>query len=589
MTWIAGVGFQVFSRVRTTPALLLLASVLVWPGLAPAQTVPSTIPPLTSPIERMQPPAQPEVAPPAEAPPEAVPEESGPSVHITGVEVDGATVYPAPEVASAFAEIDGHTVSPGQIADAVRALQTKYRGDGYFLTVVRSTLRLAPSGLILHVQVIEGYISDVKIDGDVGPVGVLIYNYLRHLPEKRPTKFADVERYVLLAKAIPGITIRTVLFPARDEPGAVELVAQVQRKSFDLLATDDNRGPRTAGPNEMLVGAGANSFSSLGERTEVFIFDTPFSDEQVFGQASYEGFIGSEGLKFRAYAGYGTSVPGNVLAITGYSGDLFLAGGALEYPVLLSRRLSLAVNAALDIDQSQIALLGSDGSLNPESKIKLRILRIGEKLQIQDELLGFGRSAADTVNFTVHHGVPELAGSSNDAAFTPRPGERNDFLKVTTEIVRVQNLFAWGASSVALKTAFSGQWTPAILPPSEKFLFGGEQYGRGFYNGEVTGDRAAAGTVEPQLNQTLEGKVFGHPYLVGVQYYTFFDIGQMWSNAPGDVNTHIESTGVGIRANLTAWLSAQVEGVRRFTRRPNAATGSDEPLDALFFRVSVHL
>jgi hemolysin activation/secretion protein len=572
-----------------TPTLLLLASFLAWPVSALAQAVPGTIPPLTSPIERMQPPAQPEVAPPTVAPPAAVPEAAGPPVHVAGVEIDGATVYPASEVASLFAGLDGRTVSPDEIADAVRALQTKYREEGYFLTVVHNTFRPAPSGTLLHVQVIEGYISDVKLDGDVGPVGVLIYNYLRHLPEKRPTKFSDVERYVLLAKAIPGITIRTILFPARDEPGAVELVAQVQRKSFDILATDDNRGPRTAGPNEMLVGVSANSFSSLGERTEAFIFDTPFSDEQVFGQASYEGFIGSEGLKFRAYAGYGTSLPGNVLAITGYSGDLFLAGGALEYPAILSRRLSLALNAALDIDQSQIALLGSDGFLNPQSKIKLRILRLGEKLQIQDDLLGFGRSAANTVNLTVHQGLPELAGSSNDAAFSPRPGERNNFSKVTAEVVRVQNLFALGASTVALKTAFSGQWTRAILPPSEKFLFGGEQYGRGFYNGEVTGDRAAAGTIEPQLNQTLEGKVLGYSYLVGLQYYTFFDIGQTWSNAPGDVNTHIESTGIGIRVNLTAWLSAQVEGVRRFTRRPNAAAGSDEPLDALFFRVSVHL
>jgi hemolysin activation/secretion protein len=589
MTLQVGDGFHISSLVRAAPALLWLASVFIWPCSAQAQTVPSAIPPLTSPIERMQPPAQPEVAPPALTPPEAIPEEAGPPVHITGVEVDGATVYSVSEVTSMFSHIEGQTIAPGQIADAVRALQTKYREDGYFLTVVRSTLRQASSGPILHVQVIEGYISDVKIDGDVGPVGVLIYKYLQHLPEKRPTKFSDVERYVLLAKAIPGITIRTVLFPARDEPGAVELVAQVQRKSFDVLATDDNRGPRTAGPNEMLVGVSANSFSSLGERTEAFIFDTPFSDEQVFGQASYEGFIGSEGLKFRVYAGYGTSVPGNVLAITGYSGDLLLGGGALEYPALLSRRLSLSLNAALDIDQSQIALLGSDGFLHPDSKIKLRILRLGEKLQIQDDLMGFGRSAADTVNFTVHQGLPELAGSSNDASFSPRPGERNNFSKITTEIIRVQNLFAWGTSSVALKTAFSGQWTREILPPSEKFLFGGEQYGRGFYNGEVTGDRAAAGTIEPQLNQTLDGKIFGHPYLIGVQYYTFFDIGQTWSNAPGDVNTHIESTGIGIRANLTAWLSAQVEGVRRFTRRPNAATGSDEPLDALFFRVSVHL
>ena len=46
-----------------------------------------------------------------------------------------------------------------------------------------------------------------------------------------------------------------------------------------------------------------------------------------------------------------------------------------------------------------------------------------------------------------------------------------------------------------------------------------------------------------------------------------------WANAPGDLNQHIESAGLGVRANLTPRLSLQVEGVRRFTRHPTSAGG----------------
>ena len=50
----------------------------------------------------------------------------------------------------------------------------------------------------------------------------------------------------------------------------------------------------------MLVSTYASSFTSLGEQTELTIFDTPLNDEQVFAQISSEAYIGSDGLKVRA-------------------------------------------------------------------------------------------------------------------------------------------------------------------------------------------------------------------------------------------------------------------------------------------------
>jgi len=580
-------GARAIALARAVPRGAPFAALLAWHGLAHAQAPAGAIAPPTSPIQRMQPPPQPAVTPEAPPPQEAPSEEAGPPIHVAALTIEGATAYPAAKLAAFFAGIEGATVPRSRIAAAVRALQTKYREDGYFLTVVRNTLEPGPAGDRVRVQVIEGYISDVKIDGDVGPVGVLVYNYLRHLTEQRPAKIGDVERYVLLAHDVPGITIRTILRPVRDTPGAVELIAEVEKKTIDALVTDDNRGPRTAGPNEILLGLSVNSLTSLGERTQFYLYNTPVSGEQVFGQLAFDALIGSHGLKFHGYVGYGTSAPGNILASTGYRSDLLLGGGSFEYPVILSRALSLALTAGLDVNQSIIDLRTS-GPLEPISKLRLRVLNLGERLTVQDDLAGAGRSAANTLDLTLYKAVPEMVGTTNNAPDTPRPGERNDFYKLTGELVRVQNLFVWSTYSVALKTGFTGQWTPAILPPVEKFQLGGEQYGRGFFAGEVTGDKAMAGTIEPQLNQTLDGKIFGYTYHVTAQYYGFYDIGQIWSNAPADVTTHIESTGTGIRANLTSWLSAQVEGVERFTRRPNSATGSRELEHAAYFRLSVH-
>jgi hemolysin activation/secretion protein len=552
---------------------------------AQAQTGAGAIGPPASPIPRVAPPQQPTVTPPRVEQAPTAPLEAGPAVHVVQIEIEGATVYPAAELMDMLRGLQDATVPRADIAAAVEQIQTRYRRDGYFLTVVRGTLDPLGNGARLRVQVTEGFINSIKIDGDAGPVETLIYNFLAHLTDIRPVKITDVERYALLAENVSGMTVRTILRAAGSTPGAIDLIAQVQRKAFDGLITDDNRGPRTAGPNEMLVAFASNSWTSLGERFQAIIYDTPFNTQQVFGQASLEGFVGSEGLKLKAYVGSGTSAPGDILKATGYQSDLHEVGVSAVYPVIRTRALSLSLSAAFDVEESMIDVLGSDNVEHPTSKTNLRVLRLGETLDVQDDLLGPGRAAANTVSFTAHRGLPSLWGQKNNAVFLPRPGARNDFTKFSAELIRVQNLYAWDTYSVALKLAFAGQVTSDILPPIEKFFFGGEQYGRGFFSGEITADNAAAGTVEFQLNHTYEGALLDHSFSIGTQYYAFYDVGQGWSNAIGDPRQHIESTGLGVRANLTPQLSVQTEGVKRFTRRPTAAFGSLETEYAAYFRI----
>ncbi len=562
-------------------------AVLAASGLieAHAQVGTGVVAPPASPIPRVQPQQQPSVTPPRVPAGPEVQVEGGPPIHVVAIEIEGATVYSPEQLRSSLQGIQDATVARGQIADAVRDIQTRYRRDGYFLTVVHGTLDPVAGGARLRIRVTEGYISSVKIEGDTGPVETLIYKFLDHLTQIRPARITDVERYALLAENVSGMTVRTILRAAGTDPGAVELVAQLQRKAFDGLMNDDNRGPQTAGPNEMLIGAGANSFTSLGERTQVLLYDTPFNNHQVFGQASLEGFVGSEGLKLRGYFGYGTSHPGDVLALLGYSSDLMEFGASAAYPLIRTRALSLSLTAAFDVEESIIDLTDSADRPQPTSKTNLRVVRLGEALDVQDDILGNGRAAANTATLTIHRGLPELGGQKNDALFIPRPGVRNDFTKYTLELIRVQNLYAWSTYSVALKLAFAGQVTPDILPPIEKFFLGGEQYGRGFFSGEVTGDNVAAGTTELQLNDSLAGEVLRVPFDFGLQYYGFYDAGQTWTNAQGDLNEHIESAGLGVRANLTPRISVQVEGVRRLTRRPTSTVGVSETHYAGYFHV----
>jgi hemolysin activation/secretion protein len=528
--------------------------------------VPATSAPLTtSPIERARPEVQPQAVPPLlPTPTPGAPEvPAGAPVSIQAVDIQGATAYKPRELEPYYSGIVGQSVPLGQISTVLQQIQTKYRNDGYVLTVVRGTIEPVDGRATLRIRVVEGFISDVKIDGDIGPAGVLVYDFLNKLTSIRPVNIADIERALLLAQDVPGVSVRAVLRPGTGEAGAVELVGQVGRKPFGGFVQYDNRGAPFAGPNELLIGAQANSFTSAGERTEVLLYDTPFNKEQMFGQADVEGFVGASGLKLRAYAGYGPSQPSGPLGQVGFRSRLTIAGVSAAYPIIRTRPLSLSVNLAFDISRAEISEADTTtGARQQTSLDDLRVVRLGETLDFQDQTFGTGLVGANTFALTLHKGLSALGASTTG----DRPDTQIDFFKLTGELTRVQNLFNIRGNSVALKLSVGGQYSSDILPSNEKYFLGGTKYGRGFFSGEITGDRAAGTTAELQVNTSTNW-----PVSLALQPYIFYDNGWAWNLAPGDLNQHIASAGVGVRVSFTQQVSLELEGDQRFTRTPTGA------------------
>ena len=97
-----------------------------------------------------------------------------------------------------------------RLDEIVRGLQTKYREDGYILTVVHGQFERSNGRIVFVIQAVEGYIGDVKLDGDIGPAGALVYRMLKKLTDKRPVNNSDLERALLLANDVPGVTVKAV-------------------------------------------------------------------------------------------------------------------------------------------------------------------------------------------------------------------------------------------------------------------------------------------------------------------------------------------------------------------------------------------
>ena len=539
--------------------------------------------PQGSPIPRILPPQPPAVAPGTVIPPLPPPSGEVPKqpVNVTSVTIEGVTAYRADELARLTQGLVGPAVPLTSIDAARQAILQRYRSDGYVLTTVSA--KLDAEGHLRFI-VVEGRIASVKLDGDIGPAGTQVLRFLKRLTEEQPIDAATLERYLLLAQDVPGITLHAVLQPSSDEPGALNLIAQVSRAKLSGLATLDNRAFNETGPFEALGVLDLNSFSEFGERTEFSIYHT-FPNSENFGQVSSEAFVGSSGLRLRIYAGHGTTDPTGVLASSFYHGITTVFGGQAIYPVIRSRQQTLNVFFALDALQSTI---NANGEF-PQSYDALRVLRLGEEYALSDLWLGGDRSAVDAVAVRVSQGLKLLGASTNGTSPTSaRVGEQAGFTKINFEASRTQTLFApWAGATVALMGLATGQWTPNVLPPAEQFYLGGARFTRGYYAGQVPGDKALAATMELQLNTNIEFAAFGVAGNVAAQFYTFYDWGETWQNLSTDRATMINSAGGGVRAQLTPKVEVDLEGLARFNRFPTGSGSQVSPLNgaAFYFRV----
>ena len=556
--------------------------------IVPPSARPIPPPPQGSPLPGIAEPRLPSVGPGLAAPGPAAPAQVNPAldVAISDVAVEGATAYPSGLLAADTAGLVGPAVPLPRIEAARIRILNRYRADGYVYTAVNARI----SGTHLRLVVIEGRIVSVKLQGDIGPAGTRVLAFLNHLTEVSPVRTFDIERWLLLANDIPGVSVRSRINPSTTDPGALTLVAEVNRQAFSASVHIDNRAFNETGPEEMLVQLDANSFTSLGERTEISLYHT-FNNTDTFGQASEEFYIGSSGLKMHIYGGAGEAIPSGLLRTVGYDGITRVGGLDLSYPLIRARAQTLTLSAAFDVVESDI-YYDATGKPIRNSFDSLRVLRGQAQYVLQDNwLASWGGPAVEAVSHAslrVSQGLPILGAEGNDNLQPARINERVDFTKVDAELDRRQTLFSpFGGATVSILAAVGGQFSNNILPPEEKYYLGGPNFNRGYYYGEVTGDRALQTKIEPQFDMPLPTPAFS-PFPLRLELYMFYDWGEVWQQQALDLGHTLRSFGGGARFYADPNFEIDVEGVSRLTRTPDGAGVTPLRSSAIYWQFVAH-
>ena len=482
--------------------------------------------------------------------------------------IKGSTLYSKRRFSKLFRKYMQKNISLGHIYDIAQTITNMYRNDGYILSKAVVPPQKVDKGII-RINVIEGFVDKVNIQGNVAGPRKLLNRYRKKLLKSKPLLAKDLERYLLLVDDLPGLKVKSVLTPSEFKVGATDLTLILENKKYDFGMGLNNRGSKFNGPFQFSGNASTNSILGLYERIGIQGVVTKNPEELRFFSGFYEMPVSSEGTKIYFSGAFSNSQPGETLKAFDVKGDSATITLRATHPFIRSRSENLNAYLGFTRRDSTTEFLG-----DVDSKDKLRIANLGFSYDFVDKYRG-----VNLLSFNWSQGLEFLGASESGSLKLSRPEGKSAFTKFSGEALRLQQL----SPSWVLLGAMSWQYSFEKLLASEEFGVGGSQFGRAFDSSEITGDHGIAFKLE--LQKTFQ---INKAYINEIQAYTFFDHGSVWNRlktSTGSNKQDLNSIGLGFRFDLANHLSGYLE-LDKPLNRDVAAQGNKDT--RMFFSLSAN-
>lgn len=489
------------------------------------------------------------------------------SFTLKGVEVSGATVFPLDDLSPAWDPMTGSAVTLQQLYEASQKIKAQYLAAGYAGTVVTLPRQFIVDGRV-RIDVREMSIGSVKVilDGTPLPADSQIARMANQVSGTGLLRGDLADRYTNLLRDIPGVTVASVALP--DAPGG-EAVVTLTRDRIQGKVGLNNRGTRSIGRYQLMTGATINGLLTDTDSLALSVVTVPNHPNELKLYTLTETLmLGLEGTKLTLSASRTHAEPGSLQERFGIDSFNTSYSARVDHPIIRTTPLNLNAWTSLEYTKSETDLMWKAVE---QGEDKVTAWRFGANLDWVDAGGGVTRFSG-----TASRGLGAFGADDPNNALD-RPGSNHDFRKLQLEAQRNQPL-PYGLTLVGEVTA---QVTPDVLPGSELMSFGGEGFGRAFHGGVASGDQGWAARAE--LNTTI---TLGKPWLLGVQPFAWYDIGQFWINespAGAEDPKTAASTGLGVRATFTPWLQGQVEvGVPLINHNTTVAGRADSNPQVFF-------
>lgn len=458
----------------------------------------------------------------------------------------GMRSVPIDLVRPAYADLVGKTVSVAEICAIRDRAATILRRAGYLAAVQVPPQRIE-NGVIRFDALIARLVG-VQVRGSVGRSERLISAYLRHIQNQDVFNIRDAERYLLLARDIPGLDVRLVLRPANAEPGDVIGEVEVTRTPLEMDAFVHDLGSKAVGRWGGLARVQLNDLTGMGDRTTLAFFTTADFEEQRVLEAGHSFKIGDEGLTVTGDFSYAWTHPGlapglNVKART------LSAFAEVSYPFLRSQTANLVGSFGFNLVNQNV-----DFNSTALNRDRIRVLYSRLDYDSVDP-----SSVASTAGYSVAEPQWRIAGGLEvrqgidlGASDRCKPAQvcllSRAAADPTAFVARATGLVEYRPMpKLTFSLAPRAQYAPHSLLSYEQFSVGNFTAGRGYDPGTLTGDSGLGFQSEVRIGSLTPRKHDGFAF----QPFAFADLGIVWNHVTAVADPqHLWSVGGGVRA---AW------------------------------------
>lgn len=459
---------------------------------------------------------------------------------IRSVTFNGLKGATAAEMEAAWKPLAGSPQPISVLCEIRDAAATILRGKGY-LAAVQVPVQRIENGEV-RLEVLYARITAIRARGETRGAERKLTAYLGRLTRDDIFDRNKAERYLLLARDLPGYNVQLTLRPAGTAPGDLIGEVTVLRQAFAADFSVQNLASAATGRWGGQLRAQVFGITGAGDATTLSYYTTSDLREQRILQASHEFRPGSEGLLVGASLTYAWTKPDLGQAIGGapLEATTLLASFYARYPLVRSQAGDLWIGGGFD-------LLNQDTTLIlPLSRDRLRVLwarldfdrmdltraepawRIDGSLEIRQGLAGLGAS-------------PSCLAA---ACGTQVPTSRYDASPAAT-VVRAEVEYERALGRFALAVHPRGQYSFRKVLGFEAFAPGNYTVGRGYDPGAIIGDSGIGVSAELRGPHLPIGRGDGPV----VQPFAFFDAAWAWDRGAGKPQ-RLSSVGGGLRAEL---------------------------------------
>ena len=466
---------------------------------------------------------------------------------LKGIEVEGSTVFSSADLKPFYADLMGHEVTLLQVFDVAAKITTRYGLKGYLLSrIIVPPQELDPHGAVVRLQAVEGYIDQVIWPEGLERCRNFFDDYSAAITGAHPIQAATLERYLLLANDLPGLTFDSSLKASTTNPGASTLVMEMAFKPYDASISVDNHGTEASGPYQGTIEGHLNNALGLHERfgggyTIAGPQDGSLTPELHYFFFDYSQILNGEGLALQLSGNVSRGAPGTtILKALDYKTENLNLSADLSFPFIRSRDRNLTGKLTFDLNNSK-----STTTAGLSSEDRLRVLRAELDFDWADQWNGINQSIV-----TLSRGIDGLGSTSSNNPNASRIPGKVDFTKATLFLSRQQPL----GNNFSLYASAFGQLSADPLLSAEECGYGGQDFGRGFESSVITGDDCLKLSAELRYDVDVSGSLGN--VIDRLQPYVFADYGRIWNiDAPlgTPANDSGASAGVGLRFGKDAF------------------------------------